>query len=210
MPHLILLGDSIFDNVSYTAGGPDVTAQVRRLLPSDWGLSLLAVDGNFTSDVENQLAGLPADATHLVISIGGNDILMHAGVLDLLASTTAHAVGILAGEKEKFENAYRAAIGHCLRLELPLTVCTVYNGSFPEQGYQRILSTALAIFNDVILRVAIEHGLPVIDLRSICRNPEDYANPIEPSSIGGDKIAHAIVGVVTGSGIGKSASIYRQ
>jgi hypothetical protein len=40
-------------------------------------------------------------------------------------------------------------------------------------------------------------SLPVIDLRSICNRPEDYANPIEPSSIGGEKIARAIVALVT-------------
>jgi len=33
MAHIILLGDSIFDNRAWTAGGPDVIEQVRRLLP---------------------------------------------------------------------------------------------------------------------------------------------------------------------------------
>ena len=33
----------------------------------------------------------------------------------------------------------------------------------------------------------------MLDLRLLCRLPEDYANAIEPSSIGGDKIARAIV-----------------
>ena len=60
-------------------------------------------------------------------------------------------------------------------------------------------SVALAVFNDAILRVAIELGLPVIDLRLVCCSPEDYANPIEPSSVGGEKIARVIVALVTGS-----------
>jgi hypothetical protein len=46
--------------------------------------------------------------------------------------------------------------------------------------------------NDAILRVAFEHALAVIDLRFVCSAPEDYANPIEPSSEGGAKIAMAI------------------
>jgi hypothetical protein len=33
----------------------------------------------------------------------------------------------------------------------------------------------------------------VIDLRLVCTEPADYANPIEPSSGGGEKIARAIV-----------------
>ena len=43
-------------------------------------------------------------------------------------------------------------------------------------------------------------GLPLTDLRVICDEPEDYANPIEPSVQGGAKIARAIVEVVIGSG----------
>jgi hypothetical protein len=36
----------------------------------------------------------------------------------------------------------------------------------------------------------------MIDLRFVCSSPADYANPIEPSSIGGAKIARAIVNLV--------------
>jgi hypothetical protein len=48
------------------------------------------------------------------------------------------------------------------------------------------------MFNDVILRMAFEHHLSVIDLRLVCNEPSDYANPIEPSGSGGRKIAHSI------------------
>jgi hypothetical protein len=55
------------------------------------------------------------------------------------------------------------------------------------------------VFNDAILRVAAGHRLPVIELQIICTEPEDYANPIEPSGTGGAKIAAAIArGVGTG------------
>jgi hypothetical protein len=37
------------------------------------------VDGAVTNDVVGQLADLPADATHLVLSVGGNDLLGIAG-----------------------------------------------------------------------------------------------------------------------------------
>jgi len=84
-------------------------------------------------------------------------------------------------------------------LTLPLAICTIYHGCFPDKAFQRIASVALAAFNDVIVRVAIEQSLPVIDLRSICTDARDYANPIEPSSIGGEKIARVIVALVTSS-----------
>ena len=197
MPHLILLGDSIFDNAAYTSGGLDVVSQTRKLLPTGWTASLLAIDGSTTHEVAEQIHHLPTDATHLVLSAGGNDALIQSSVLDIPASSTAQAVGFLADVAMQFEKEYRITVQACLRPRLPLTVCTIYNGCFPDREYQRIVSTALTVFNDAILRVAIEHGLPVIDLRAVCANPEDYANPIEPSSVGGQKIARAIAALTT-------------
>jgi hypothetical protein len=49
------------------------------------------------------------------------------------------------------------------------------------------------MFNDLILRVAFEHHASAIDLRLVCNENADYANPIEPSGQGGMKIAKAIV-----------------
>ena len=50
-----------------------------------------------------------------------------------------------------------------------------------DPAFQRRASTALNAFNDVILRAAFETGTPLIDLRLVCSDPGDYANPIEPS-----------------------------
>ena len=61
---------------------------------------------------------------------------------------------------------------------------------------QRLAITGLAIFNDCILLEAIGRSLAVLDLRLICNKDDDYANAIEPSSVGGDKIARAIVHAV--------------
>ena len=43
-----------------------------------------------------------------------------------------------------------------------------------------------------IIRAAFESSVPLIDLRLVCSEPGDYANPIEPSVQGGAKIARAI------------------
>lgn len=203
MPHLVLLGDSIFDNAQYTNGGSDVISQVRTLLPSGWDASLVAVDGSTTVNIPDQIRRLPRTCTHLVLSVGGNNALTEASRLGIsffgmAEEPTSKALESLAGISDAFESEYRSAVAACLRPGLPLAVCTIYNGCFPDRSYQRIATLALAIFNDVIIRVAIEQALPVIDLRSICATPADYANPIEPSSIGGEKIARAIVTLVAG------------
>jgi hypothetical protein len=199
MPHVVLVGDSIFDNGRYTRGGPDVVSQVRALLPSGWRATLVAVDGSTTDDIARQLSCLPNDATHLIVSVGGNNALMHLGILDSPTSSMARSIETLAGVAAEFEERYRTAIAACVATRLPVAVCTVYNGCFEDRAFQRIASTTLTVFNDAIIRVAIEHSLPVIDLRSVCNAAEDYANPIEPSSVGGEKIARVIVGLVSGA-----------
>ena len=79
---------------------------------------------------------------------------------------------------------------------LPVAICTIYYPRFPDQYLQKMAGTALAVFNDWIIRAAIIHGIPLLDLRLICSEEGDYANPIEPSSQGGEKIAEAIIELV--------------
>jgi hypothetical protein len=79
--HIVLLGDSIFDNRAYTEGGPDVVSQVQELLPLGSHATLLAVDGSTTEDIPSQAQRIPSDATHLVLSVGGNDAIMNSDVL---------------------------------------------------------------------------------------------------------------------------------
>jgi hypothetical protein len=200
--HIVLLGDSIFDNASYTKGLPDVVTHLRELLPSGVRASLLAIDGSTTDDLADQLATLPMNATRAVVSVGGNNALLNADILNLAVSSTQEALHLIGARASKFEDDYRSAILAVTRRVPDVTVCTVYNGNLPEE---QALSArvALMVFNDVILRVAFQLHLGVIDLRLVCVDPSDYANPIEPSGAGGAKIARAIavsLGFVKGNG----------
>jgi hypothetical protein len=78
MNHVVLLGDSIFDNAAYVHGSPDVITHLNSILPLDWKASLLAVDGSISTDVIGQIRKIPESATHLVVSVGGNDGLSRA------------------------------------------------------------------------------------------------------------------------------------
>jgi lysophospholipase L1-like esterase len=192
MNHVALLGDSIFDNRVYVSPDPDVSDQLRARLGADWTVSLLAVDGHVTSDVRHrQIGRLPDAASHLVISAGGNDALGHSSILNESARSVAEAVGRLAEAQARFARDYEAMVDAVLALALPTAVCTIYDANFPEPQRQLVVS-ALALFNDVITRAAFARGLDVIDLRLICDHPADYANPIEPSARGGEKITQAI------------------
>ena len=196
MSHVVLLGDSIFDNAAYVRGGPDVIRQLQGALPAGWKATLRAVDGAITGSVPRQLQQLPADASHLVLSIGGNDALSHVSVLEDASRSIADALNRLAGIGDGFERNYRAMLDQVLARTLPTSVCTIYYPRFPDPRMQRLAVTALTIFNDAIMRQAFARGLPLIDLRLVCDEDSDYANPIEPSSRGGEKIVKAIARVL--------------
>jgi len=202
MPHVVLLGDSIFDNAAYVRGGPDVITHLRRRLPRGWESTLAAVDGATTQGMSYQYGRIPQDATHLVLSIGGNDALMNIDILERRVTSSGEALAMLADVRDAFGERYGEVLRTLRARGLPLTLCTIYEGNFPDPRMHRMATTALTVFNDVILRCAIRAGLPVIDLRLVCSEPADYANPIEPSVQGGAKIAQAITLAVASDGNG--------
>ena len=214
--HVALLGDSILDNGAYTDGGPDVVTQLRRLLPHGWTTSLLAIDGSMIADLGDQLARLPSDVTHFVVSIGGNDVLANLDVIEARVKGSAEALIKLGQRVKRFEQEYRNAIGRTVSLGPKTILCTIYNGNLEAaQGEEAALlpdpaaaRVGLMAFNDAILRVAIEYKLTAIDLRLVCNEPADYANPIEPSSHGGEKIARAIMRALGLSADAHSAVFY--
>jgi len=193
--HIVLLGDSIFDNKSYTRGEPDVVGHLASVIPWTWRATLLAVDGATTSDVGRQLDRVPDDATHLVVSVGGNDALMNSDLLEAPANSSSEVLLMFASRLDTFEVTYRRLMGRVMSYGRDVTLCTIYNGALDPE-IARTAKVALTIFNDVILRVAFAHRASVIDLRTICVERSDYANPIEPSGKGGWKIASVIARAV--------------
>jgi hypothetical protein len=197
MKHIVLLGDSVFDNKAYVNGGLDVIAQVRRQIPAEWKASLRAVDGSVVENVREQVLDLPDDATHLIVSVGGNDAILNAGILQQKVASSAEVLNKLADIAGEFEYRYREMLQSVLSLKKPTAVCTIYYPRIPEPFTQKIAVAALATFNDVIIRHAFLACVPLIDLRLVCDEDSDYANEIEPSEKGGGKIANAIARLVS-------------
>lgn len=196
MAHIVLLGDSIFDNKAYVSGEPDVVEHLRSMIPEDWQATLKAVDGSVVENVGVQLQRSPENATHFIVSSGGNDVLMNTDILNMKAHSAAEVFNVLADRISDFENNYRAMLETVAGRNIPTAVCTIYNPNFPEPAVQKVAVAALCAFNDAIIRQAILAGVPFLDLRLICSEKDDYANSIEPSSKGGRKIAAKILEVV--------------
>jgi hypothetical protein len=198
MTHIVLLGDSIFDNAPYVPAGTEVRAQLQAMLGGEHRVSLLAQDGSVLADMVSQLEGLRQlrdAADRLVVSCGGNDVLGLVGAMHGPVGTVLEAAGLLASWQDGFRRDYRRMLDLLLATGIPVAVATIYDR---VPGLAPGLRTALAPFNDVILHEAAQRSLPLLDLRLACTEAADYAScsPIEPSAQGGRKIAAIIAQLV--------------
>src|SRR5262245_15817252 len=105
--HVILLGDSIFDNAAYVPDRPAVIDQLRRSLPEGWRATLLAIDGHCADNVARQLSALPTDATHLFVSAGGNDALGESFTLREKVVTVGDSLDLFHEIGTRFRGVYR-------------------------------------------------------------------------------------------------------
>lgn len=195
MAHVVLLGDSIFDNALYVPRGESIIQQLRSRLGRGDRATLLAVDGAVISSVAKQLEKLPEDTTHLVLSVGGNNALEEGGLLSEKLTSAQDGFSKLARIQYQFAAAYRHLLRDLRSLGRPVVVCTIYD-AIP--GLPREAVTALSAFNDSIIRAAIDASVPINDLRFVCNDARDFSelSPIEPSEIGGAKIAASIAKIV--------------
>ena len=80
-------------------------------------------------------------------------------------------------------------------------------GKTNTTSIHKMAMVGLSMYNDIITKEAFQAGLPLIDLRVLCNDDKDFANPIEPSVIGGKKIARAIKEVVSVHDFTKNVSV---
>ena len=148
MKHIILAGDSVFDNRKYVNDGePDVRDQLADLLDDGDKATLIAVDGDMNNNVLKQLDNIPNNATHLFISIGGNDALMHIDAFKESVSTIGEALDSLNEKVQEFERDYIKMLTNVLKHRLKTTVCTIYNPHFEHSSLDKIITMLPNNFN---------------------------------------------------------------
>lgn len=94
--------------------------------------------------------------------------------------------------EQRFETIIQRLSSHRANLLL----CTVYEGDLRRTDeFRDVLDSSkimVSSFNDTVYKTASKYNADVLELRHIFTSPKDYANPIEPSHIGGEKLAQAI------------------
>lgn len=194
---ILLLGDSIIDNAPYVKfGEPDVTEQLRRLLP-DAEILRRAVDGSVTADVIKHQSDKLNATDYIVLSSGGNDALSNIEILDNTQKMTSRQMlNVLWNIRTSFSAKYRSLLQKLAGEQRKLLVLTIYNPAFASNGMemedQLAAEAGLSVFNDVIQQEALKYNCDILDIRPLFSDPADYANPIEPSMKGGEKISLSI------------------
>lgn len=192
-----LLGDSIIDNKVYVGEG-ELSVTEHLQLNSSSNFTMIAVDGDTTEDVlENQLDNLKEPVSHIVLSIGGNDLLQN---LHLLQDETSGMKFALEKSSEligEIQENYTKILEHLSNYDAKVLLCTVYEGDLKSDvmlaQFDKAGQAMLKMHNDTVYYLASKFEVVVLELRNIFTNKEDYANPIEPSHIGGEKLAKAII-----------------
>ncbi len=200
MTFTVLLGDSIIDNKTYVQHGElSVLEHLEHL--SNHEFQQLAYDGHTTKNVISGQINSPMISTssHLVLSIGGNDLLNNIPFLsegpleninDAIAGVQQYIFKPLI---KRFETIVEKLSSHRANLLL----CTIYEGDLGRSDeYRGVLDSSkmmVSSFNDIVYKTAMKYKADVLELRHIFVSPEDYANPIEPSHSGGEKLAKEII-----------------
>jgi hypothetical protein len=191
--NVVLLGDSVLDNKAYVqAHEPDVRTQLAMLLGDAHEVTLCASNRSTTVDVLDQLDTIPEGATHLVVTMGGDNLIDQLTYVDAPASTTKESLIIMSALSEQFRKLYNESLQSILKLGIPTIACTMHDPHFDDDTILAVSVVALQVFNDCIYQEASQAGIPLIELRSICNKEADFANSIELSAVGGQKLADVI------------------
>ena len=199
LKHVVLLGDSIIDNEPYVLSDEkSVLQHLERL--SHHQYTQLALDGDTTQDVLDKQLEVTTikEGTNFVLSIGGNDLLQNLHLLfNSDTENLNEGLGFLHNNIFKqLEQRYEAIVKVLSFYRANLLLLTVYEGDLGRTDeFRGVLDSSKIMassLNDIVYKTAKKYGADVLELRHIFTSTEDYANPIEPSHIGGEKLAKAI------------------
>jgi len=195
---ILLVGDSVFDNVPYVDDGKDTVTTLRRELSSIATVDSVAVDGYTTIEVLFQLIdGALKDKPKydfIFLSIGGNDLLVNQDVYLDPSIGPESKMDFLNKVTERFRAIYKALkemSGHVYWLE-------IYTPHFDSNMFDEdyICIAKLAI-QDVNRRFKLGVGPKYkLSTSSIVNKPEDFTQVIEPSAAGSEKIAKELKRVI--------------
>ena len=181
--HIVLLGDSIFQNNNYVPKSKSVEYLLKEKLsiPS----LVLAQDNAIIYDIPKQYNSMPlnlnAKTTNLYISIGGNDLL------NLYEHNNTN--------NSKLFNMVWEIYKKTILMLLDSTQCNIILTDIyfiTDPNYSKYIPM-IKKWNSNLYQFADQHKLNVFKISKILTQPKDFTNSIEPSVIGGNKMVNSFI-----------------
>lgn len=189
--HLVVLGDAIAELMSLREQGPNRVESL--LLPQQttpWKLTMLTVE---EIGAAGALFQLPADASHVMISVEGNRAIADSGLLENQPETFLDALVMLSVAADEYERQVESLIQVAKASRLPSVATNMYPPNYEDPMRQRAAMTALAVFNDRLVRRVFAARLPLVDLSLVCTDEEDYADELRLSKRGLRKASNVVM-----------------
>ena len=175
---IILLGDSILKNNSYVLEGQSIQTILAQ--KTDAQIYCFAVNDSTIKDAQEQVNILPQHlnepSTIIVLSIGGNDILKG---IDPLTSIFREYMNLVNLMKERMNR-------------VKIVLINLYYPT--DKKYEKYYSSVKR-WNELVGAFAQDNDLKIVDASIILVKEEDFTSEIEPSEIGGEKLANAIASI---------------
>lgn len=190
--NIVLIGDSILNNSVYVFEKQSVPELIAVGLNKDNRKCYnFAKDGSIISDCYNQLSKLNAESTSgtnskiniktIFVSAGGNNILN--SFLSINSDSNAFINNLFA--------EYLKLIAE-IKVKNPSATIVVLNLYYPLKSSYKSFHPLIKQWNQLISDNSIKNGFKIIKLDEIIVSEEDIVYDVEPSFIGGQKIADAI------------------
>jgi len=190
--NIVLIGDSILNNSVYVFEKQSVPELITFGLIKDNSNSNrkcynFAKDGSIISDCYNQLSKLNTGTTSelniktIFVSAGGNNILN--SFISIHSDSTIFINNLFA-EYLKLIDAIKTAC--------PSVDIVALNLYYPLKQSFKVTFPLIKQWNQLISDNSIKYGFKIIKLDELIVAEEDIVYDVEPSFIGGQKIADAI------------------
>ena len=179
MDNIVLVGDSILNNANYVSPGLTVYDLIKS---KHENVQMYAADNSAIKDVIKQVENMPnkfnTKNTYIFVSAGGNDILNLSIHQDEESTKNLFNMYLLLIKaiKQKFPNANIVAL----------------NIYYPPNPYYKIFYKTVEMWNNLLMKNKTIQGYSVININKMLTSEDDFTRDIEPSDIGGEKIADAI------------------
>lgn len=180
---IILLGDSMLENKYYVKEGKSILSFLKESFDKIYSF---AVDRTIITGIYQQIKKIPQNLntkdTYIFLSVGGNDIIERAQ-----SGSTTENIDTIFEDYMKIVELLKTKMFHS-----KIVLLTLY---YPANKDYHLYYGMIKDWNQKLESFALRNEMQVIKTNQILSDPSDFINNIEPSELGGEKLAESIVNV---------------